>query len=75
MNAAFTIAVFINATSISVGLLVVVFSILLLHWMRKVKLQTSGGFQSQRMCPFCGLITSRSKARCMECGVAADSKP
>ena len=24
--------------------------------------------QSQRMCPFCGLITSRSKAICLECG-------
>lgn len=26
------------------------------------------GFRSQRMCPFCGLITSRSKAFCLECG-------
>jgi hypothetical protein len=26
------------------------------------------GFASQRMCPFCGLITSRSKTSCMECG-------
>lgn len=25
-------------------------------------------FMSQRMCPFCGLITSRSKAFCLECG-------
>ena len=24
--------------------------------------------QSQRICPFCGLITSRYKACCMECG-------
>jgi len=23
---------------------------------------------SQRMCPFCGLITSRSKRFCLECG-------
>src|SRR5579863_67768 len=23
---------------------------------------------SQRMCPFCGLITARSKAFCLECG-------
>lgn len=23
---------------------------------------------SQRMCPFCGLITSRYKSCCMECG-------
>lgn len=26
--------------------------------------------QSQRMCPFCGLITSRSKRLCLECGKA-----
>jgi hypothetical protein len=75
MSAALMNAAFVNVTSISFGLLVVVFSILLFHWMRKVKLQAAGGFQSQRMCAFCGLITSRSKARCMECGVAADSKP
>ena len=24
--------------------------------------------RSQRMCPFCGLITSRSKRFCLECG-------
>jgi hypothetical protein len=27
-------------------------------------------FMSQRMCPFCGLITSRYKACCLECGKA-----
>jgi hypothetical protein len=26
------------------------------------------GFSSQRMCPFCGLITSRRKMSCLECG-------
>jgi hypothetical protein len=26
------------------------------------------GFGSQRMCPFCGLITSRRKPCCLECG-------
>lgn len=26
--------------------------------------------RSQRMCPFCGLITSRSKSCCLECGKA-----
>jgi hypothetical protein len=25
-------------------------------------------FGSQRMCPFCGLITSRRKRCCLECG-------
>src|SRR6266404_288824 len=28
----------------------------------------AAGFASQRMCPFCGLITSRSKNSCLECG-------
>jgi hypothetical protein len=27
-------------------------------------------YASQRMCPFCGLITPRSKRLCMECGKA-----
>ncbi len=25
-------------------------------------------YASQRMCPFCGLITPRSKSSCLECG-------
>jgi len=25
-------------------------------------------FRPQRMCPFCGLITSRQKTCCLECG-------
>jgi hypothetical protein len=62
-----------NAASIFLGLLIVLFMILLLHWMRKLKPQIAG-FQSQRMCPSCGLITSRLKARCLECGVASFPK-
>jgi len=27
-----------------------------------------GDFQTQRMCPFCGLITARQKTCCLECG-------
>jgi hypothetical protein len=50
-----------NATSIFFGLLIVLFMIL--RWMRKAKPQIAGG-QSQRMCPNCGLITSRLKASC-----------
>ena len=62
-----------NATSIFLGLLIVVFMILLLHWMRKAKPQvTPSG--SQRMCPNCGLITPRLKAHCLECGVASVSE-
>ena len=56
-----------NATSIFIGLLIVLFIILLLRWMRRLKPQLAG-FQSQRMCPSCGLITSRLKATCLECG-------
>jgi hypothetical protein len=37
-----------NAASIFLGLLIVLFMILLLHWMRKLKPQIAG-FQSQRM--------------------------
>ena len=58
-----------NATSISFGLLVGLFMLLLLRWMRKLRPHLAG-FQSQRMCPSCGLITSRLRASCMECGKA-----
>ena len=64
---------FMNATSISFGLLIVLFTILLFHRMRKLKPQVAG-FRSQRMCPSCGLITSRLNPRCLECGVASVSK-
>ena len=56
-----------NATSVFFGLLVMLFTILVLHWTRKLKPQIAG-FQLQRMCPSCGLITSRLKASCLECG-------
>ena len=56
-----------NATSISFGLLIVLFTILLLYWMRK-KTPPITGLRSQRMCPSCGLVTSRLKASCLECG-------
>jgi hypothetical protein len=56
-----------SATSISFGLLIALFTILLLYRMRKLK-PPIAGFGSQRMCPSCGLITSRFKACCLECG-------
>ncbi len=59
-----------NATSVSFGLLIVIFTILLLLWKRKLPQITR--VRSQRMCPACGLITS-PKARCLECGVATVS--
>ena len=63
-----------STISTSFGLFVLLFTILLLRWMRRTKPQ-SAGFRSQRMCPFCGLITSRLNPRCLECGVASFSKP
>ena len=56
-----------NAASISFGLLMVLFTILLLRWMLKPKPEVAR-LGSQRMCPSCGLITSRLKASCVECG-------
>jgi hypothetical protein len=56
-----------SATSVFFGLLIALFTILLLYGMCKVKPQIAE-FGSQRMCPSCGLITSRFKARCLECG-------
>lgn len=31
--------------------------------------------QSQRMCPFCGLITPRAKRFCLECGKSLRAVP
>ena len=60
--------------SISIVLFVVLLTILLLRWMRRLK-PLAVGLRSQRMCPFCGLITSRLNPRCLECGAASFSKP
>jgi hypothetical protein len=32
-------------------------------------------FQSQRICPFCGLITPRAKRFCLECGKLLSPAP
>jgi hypothetical protein len=56
-----------SAISISLGLLIALFTILLLYKIRKLKPRVAG-YGSQRMCPFCGLITSRLRAHCLECG-------
>ncbi len=56
-----------SATSISFGLFIALFAILLFHKIRKLKPRVSG-YGSQRMCPSCGLITSRLIACCLECG-------
>jgi hypothetical protein len=56
-----------SAFRISLGLLIAVFAILLIYRMRKLKPQVAE-YGSQRMCPSCGLITSRLTAYCLECG-------
>ncbi len=56
-----------SAMGISLGLLIAVFAILLLYKIRGLKPQVAG-YRLQRMCPFCGLITSRVEAHCLECG-------
>ena len=56
-----------SAISIAVGLLIALFAILPLYRKRKPKPQIAV-YGSQRMCPSCGLITSRLKACCLECG-------
>jgi hypothetical protein len=61
-----------SIAGLSLGLLIVLFTILLLLWMRERKPEVTGS--GQRMCPNCGLITSRLNRRCLECGVASFSK-
>jgi hypothetical protein len=56
-----------SAIRILLGLLIVVFAILLLYKIRGLNPQVAG-YGLQRMCPFCGLITSRLKTHCLECG-------
>jgi hypothetical protein len=56
-----------TAISISSGLLIALFAILMLYRMCKRRPQVAA-YGSQRMCPYCGLITSRLKTCCLECG-------
>jgi len=56
-----------NATSFFFGLLIVLFTILLLRRVHKLTPRIAG-YGSQMICPSCGLITSRSKVCCLECG-------
>jgi predicted amidophosphoribosyltransferase len=55
-----------SAISISFGLLIALVGVLVFYRMHK--LPQIAGYGSQRMCPSCGLITSRLKACCLECG-------
>jgi hypothetical protein len=56
-----------STLSISVGLLIALFAILQHYRTRRLKVHIAV-FGSQRMCPACGLITSRLKTCCLECG-------
>jgi hypothetical protein len=61
-----------NLTNVFFGLLIVLFTTPVLLWLRKKP--KIAGYGTQRMCPSCGLITSRMKACCLE-GVASVSQP
>jgi hypothetical protein len=56
-----------SAFNVFIGLLVGLVAILLLYRTRRLKTH-GAAFGSQRMCPACGLITSRLKSCCLECG-------
>jgi predicted amidophosphoribosyltransferase len=56
-----------SSTNISFGLIVALLAIPFLYKIRKPKTRVAQN-GSQRMCPACGLITSRLKAFCSECG-------
>ena len=60
-----------NAISISFGLFIALFVILLLGKMRKLKPQVAWYGSQLRMCPSCGLVTSRLIACCLECSYRA----
>jgi len=50
----------------------------ILQWfgnlLRRVRPRTED-FGSLRMCPFCGLITSKYKTSCLECGESLQARP
>jgi hypothetical protein len=56
-----------SALNISIGLMIALFAILALYRAHRLKAHIAA-FGSQRMCPACGLITSRLKTCCLECG-------
>jgi hypothetical protein len=56
-----------SAISISFGLLIALFMILPLYRIRRLNPEIAR-YGSQRMCPSCGLITSRLRACCLDCG-------
>ena len=61
-----------SALNISVGLLIALFTIMLFYRTHRLKAHIAV-FGSQRMCPACGLITSRLKTCCLECGKSLEA--
>jgi ribosomal protein S27E len=56
-----------GAIWIYVGVVAVVFAVVAVYRMRRMKPQMKG-YALQRMCPACGLITPRANLVCLECG-------
>ena len=56
-----------NAINAFFGLFIALSTIVLFYRLRKLKPQIAG-YGTQTICPSCGLITSRLKACCLECG-------
>lgn len=59
----------INSSMLYAGLFImfVLAALMLYNRSRGLRPQIAS-YGSQRMCPSCGLITSKSKSRCLECG-------
>jgi hypothetical protein len=62
-----------SGVNILVGLVLALLIFLAVYVRRKLKPQFPA-LGSQRMCPNCGEITSRSKTACLECGKALTAK-
>jgi predicted amidophosphoribosyltransferase len=56
-----------NAINAFLGLFIALSTIVLFYRLHKLKPQIAG-YGNQRICPSCGLITSRLNACCLECG-------
>ena len=63
-----------TAIGICLSLLVLLFAVVIVYRMRRLKPQMAG-YASQRMCPACGLITPRANLACLECGKVLVSAP
>jgi len=55
----------LNSLLLGVGITVVLFLLLIIN---RHRLKQLTGARAQRMCPFCGMITSSFRPLCLECG-------